>query len=382
MADKTEIRTSVRNLVEFILRSGNIDNRRASSPENAMLEGGRIHRMIQKRMGADYRAEVALKYRYETGQYTVIVEGRADGIIKDTGEDTKQGYAATIDEIKGTYHDLKKLKKPASVHLAQAKCYAYMYAKQERLDGIRVRMTYCNMDTEEIKYFHYDYIFGELEEWFEDVMNQYRKWADFQFWWKAERQESIKKLLFPFDYREGQKDLVTYVYRTIYHKKKLFVEAPTGAGKTISTVFPAVKAIGEGKGERIFYLTAKTITRTVADHTFRVLRQRGLHFKTVTLTAKDKICFMEETECNPEYCPYAKGHYDRINDAIYNLLTHLDNFSREEIEGCARTHRVCPFEMGLDMSLFSDGIICDYNYVFDPHVYLKRFFSEGVKGAH
>ncbi len=370
------------NLVEFILRSGNIDNRRASSPENAMLEGGRIHRMIQKRMGADYRAEVALKYRYETGQYTVIVEGRADGIIKDTGEDTKQGYAAAIDEIKGTYHDLKKLKKPASVHLAQAKCYAYMYAKQEGLDGIRVRMTYCNMDTEEIKYFHYDYIFGELEEWFKDVMNQYRKWADFQFWWKAERQESIKKLLFPFDYREGQKDLVTYVYRTIYHKKKLFVEAPTGAGKTISTVFPAVKAIGEGKGERIFYLTAKTITRTVADHTFRVLRQRGLHFKTVTLTAKDKICFMEETECNPEYCPYAKGHYDRINDAIYDLLTHLDNFSREEIEGYARTHRVCPFEMGLDMSLFSDGIICDYNYVFDPHVYLKRFFSEGVKGEY
>ena len=151
MADKTEIRTSVRNLVEFILRSGNIDNRRASSPENAMLEGGRIHRMIQKRMGADYRAEVALKYRYETGQYTVIVEGRADGIIKDTGEDTKQGYAAAIDEIKGTYHDLKKLKKPASVHLAQAKCYAYMYAKQEGLDGIRVRMTYCNIDTEEIK---------------------------------------------------------------------------------------------------------------------------------------------------------------------------------------------------------------------------------------
>ena len=172
------------------------------------------------------------------------------------------------------------------------------------------------------------------------------------------------------------------MYRTIYHKKKLFVEAPTGAGKTISTVFPAVKAIGEGKGERIFYLTAKTITRTVADHTFRVLRQRGQHFKTVTLTAKDKICFMEETECNPEYCPYAKGHYDRINDAIYDLLTHLDNFSREEIEGYARTHRVCPFEMGLDMSLFSDGIICDYNYVFDPHVYLKRFFSEGVKGEY
>lgn len=405
MADKTEIRTSVRNLVEFILRSGNIDNRRVSSPENAMLEGGRIHRMIQKRMGADYRAEVALKYRYETEQYTVIVEGRADGIINDSltggsaaalaqgtkedaepkhavSEEAASGNAVTIDEIKGTYLDLKKLKKPSPVHLAQAKCYAYIYARQEKLDRIRVRMTYCNMDTEEIKYFYYDYTFSELEEWFEDVMGQYRKWADFQFQWKKERQESIKGLPFPFDYREGQKSLVTYVYQTIYHKKKLFVEAPTGAGKTISTVFPAVKAIGEEKGERIFYLTAKTITRTVADHAFQVLRKNGLKFKTVTLTAKDKICFMEETECNPEYCPYAKGHYDRINDAIYDLLTHLDNFTREAIESYARNYRVCPFEMGLDMSLFSDGMICDYNYVFDPHVYLKRFFSEGIKGEY
>ncbi|GFI58492.1 hypothetical protein IMSAG025_01948 [Muribaculaceae bacterium] len=153
-------------------------------------------------------------------------------------------------------------------------------------------------------------------------------------------------------------------------------------GKTISTVFPAVKAIGEGKGERIFYLTAKTITRTVADDTFQILREKGLKFKTVILTAKDKICFMEETECNPDYCPYAKGHYDRINDAMYDMLTHMDNFSREKITEYGKKHKVCPFELCLDMSLFSDGIICDYNYVFDPHVYLKRFLAENSKGEY
>lgn len=401
MAVRMEIHISVRNLVEFILRSGNIDNRRTASPENAMLEGGRIHRMIQRRMGANYRAEVALKYQYETEQYTITVEGRADGIIigenavvqaeslfitdKGIVEEARPEYAITIDEIKGTYLELKKLKKPSETHLAQAKCYAYIYARKERLSGIRVRMTYCNMDTEQIKYFHYDYTFSELEEWFQDVMEQYKKWADFQFHWREKRQESIKKLQFPFDYREGQKSLVTYVYQTIYHKKKLFIEAPTGVGKTISTIFPSLKAIGEGKGERIFYLTAKTITRAVAEAAFQLLRGErgeGLKFKTATLTAKDKICFMEETECNPDYCPYAKGHYDRINDAIYDLLTCSDNFSREKVESFARKHMVCPFEMSLDMCLFSDGIICDYNYVFDPHVYLKRFFSEGAKGEY
>ncbi len=395
--DKAEIRVSVRSLVEFILRSGNIDNRKAAMPENAMLEGGRIHRMIQRRMGADYHAEVPLKYRYETENYVIIVEGRADGIIvgedslqaesifltdKDGEEPPKTEYTVTVDEIKGTYKELTKLKKPIGVHLAQAKCYAYIYAKENELESIRVRMTYCNIDTEQIKYFHYDYMFSELEDWFGNVMEQYRKWAEFQFQWRKARQESIRKLQFPFAYRDGQKNLVTYVYQTIYHKRKLFIEAPTGVGKTLSTVFPAVKAIGEEKGERIFYLTAKTITRTVAENSFHILQQQGLKFKTVTLTAKDKICFMEEAECNPDACPYAKGHYDRVNDAIYDLLTNLDNFSREKVEDYARKYTVCPFEMCLDMSLFSDAVICDYNYVFDPHAYLRRFFAENVKGEY
>ncbi len=380
---KTELYISVRNLVEFILREGDIDNRRTVSPENAMQEGGRIHRKIQRRMGAEYQAEVTLKYLCETEHYTIIVEGRADGIITGTeiGEAGPETLI-TVDEIKGTYRELHKLKTAVPVHLAQAKCYAYIYAEQKGLSKVRVQMTYCNMDTEEMKYFHYDYTFAELEQWFTDVIKQYRKWTDFEFEWKRMRQASVKELQFPFPYREGQKELVTYVYQTIYHKRKLFIEAPTGVGKTISTVFPAVKSIGEGRGDRIFYLTAKTITRTVADEAFGLLREKGLKFKTVILTAKDKICFMQETDCNPEYCPYAKGHYDRINDAVYDLLTHSDNFGRAAVEEYAEKHRVCPFEMCLDMSLFSDGIICDYNYVFDPHVYLKRFFADGVKGDY
>lgn len=370
-----EVRISVRSLVEFILRSGDIDNRRAASPENAMQEGGRIHRMIQRRMGPSYQAEVSLSHVCDAGEYEIVVEGRADGIITES-------ETVTIDEIKGTYHDLKKMKGPVPVHLAQAKCYAYIYATQKQLAEIQVRMTYCHIETEEIHYFHETYLYEELRVWFEELMGQYRKWADFQFAWQKRRQESIKKMAFPFPYREGQKELATYVYQTIYHKRKLFIEAPTGAGKTISTVFPALKAMGEGLCERLFYLTAKTITRTVADDTITLLREQGLQLKSVILTAKDKICFMEETECNPAACPYAKGHYDRVNEAMYDLLTNADNFTRERIEEYAKKHQVCPFELCLDMSLFADAVICDYNYLFDPHVYLRRFFAEGVRGEY
>lgn len=375
MLPLVEIRVSVRTLVEFILRHGDIDNRHHVSPDNAMQEGGRIHRMIQRRMGAEYEAEVTLRYTLPTDQYILVVEGRADGIIHHEGQ-------VIIDEIKGTYRDLEKMRGPMPLHIAQAKCYAYLCALKEGLQEIRVRMTYCNMETEQLRYFYEDYTFRQLEGWFAELVEAYRKWADYSCAWQRIRQESIQGLVFPFPYREGQKELVANVYRTIYHRKKLFLEAPTGVGKTISTVYPAVQAMGQGMAEKLFYLTAKTITRTVADETFALLREKGLHFKSVILTAKEKICFMERAECNPEYCPYARGHYDRINDALYELLTSEESFSRERIVEYAEKYQVCPFEMCLDMSLFSDAVICDYNYLFDPHVYLKRFFAEGSSGKY
>ncbi|MCL2718688.1 MAG: ATP-dependent DNA helicase [Lachnospiraceae bacterium] len=383
-----EIQISVRNLVEFILRSGNIDNRRFVVAETAMQEGSRIHRMIQRRMGSDYHAEVAVKFRYETDDYAIIIDGRIDGVIIPVGSIragkeyeleslVREDQLITIDEIKGTFREVYKMREPVSIHMAQAMCYAYIYAAQNDLRHIRVRMTYCNMITEDLKYFHQEYSYHELSIWFENLMGEYRKWADHEFLWREKRRKSIQNLSFPFRYRDGQKELITYVYQTIYHRKKLYIEAPTGVGKTISTVFPAVKAIGEGLAEKVFYLTAKTITRTVAEEAINHLRELGLQFKTVILTAKDKICFMNETECNPVCCPYAEGHYDRINDAIYALLTGSDSFTRERICEYAEEYRVCPFEMCLDMSLFSDGVIGDYNYLFAPQASLKRFFSEG-----
>ena len=238
------------------------------------------------------------------------------------------------------------------------------------------------METEEVKRFQYSYRSNELKVWFDEVIRQYEKWAKFQIEWRKARNASVKGIEFPFPYRKGQRELAVSVYRTILRKKKLFIQAPTGVGKTISTVFPAVKAVGEELGEKIFYLTAKTITRTVAEQAFKTLREQNLKFKVITLTAKEKICFCEETSCNPDDCPYAKGHFDRVNDAVYELLMREDVMSREVLEAQARKHKVCPFEMALDVSTWVDGVICDYNYVFDPDARLRRFFAEGGAGGY
>ena len=250
------IRISVRNLVEFILRAGDIDNRIASTDKDTMQLGSRIHRKIQKQMGPDYHAEISLKYEIPCKDFTLKLEGRADGIIE-----LPEGIV--IDEIKGVLRELNQIKEPVPVHLAQAMCYAYIYAASYNLPEIGVQMTYCNMETEDIRRFRESYKADELEEWFMDLMHRYEKWARFQIEWREERNASVKQVEFPYDYRKGQRELVSSVYRTILRKKKLFIQAPTGTGKTLATVFPAVKAVGEGLGEKIFYLTAKTITRFV-----------------------------------------------------------------------------------------------------------------------
>ena len=376
MEEKKLIRISVRNLVEFVLREGDIDNRIAGpSEKEAMQMGSKIHRKIQRQMGSNYRAEVSMKIQIPYDKFVLQIEGRADGVQEDEN-------GVLIDEIKGVMRELKHIKEPIPVHLAQAKCYAYIYGKEASLEEVSVQMTYCQLETEAVIRFQENYKVDELEEWFMSVVKLYEKWANFEVDWAEKRTASIKNTDFPYEYRKGQKELVTSVYRTILRKKKLFIQAPTGVGKTMATIFPAVKAVGEGLGDKIFYLTAKTITRTVAQQAFEHLKNVGLEMKSITLTAKEMICFCEKAECNPEACPYAKGHFDRVNDAVYDLITTANEMSREAVEDYAMKHQVCPFEMSLDVSLWVDAVICDYNYVFDPNAHLKRYFSERKRGKY
>ena len=378
MEQKKQVRISVRALVEFVLRSGDIDNRRSGAAQkDAMAAGTRIHKKIQKRMGGNYRAEVPLKYTALDGEEDIelLVEGRADGIFEEDG-------IVTIDEIKGVYMDLERLTEPVAVHMAQAMCYGYFYCCDRDLDGVRIQLTYCNLETEEIRRFHEDRSKKELEVWFCSVIHEYFKWARYLCHHELQRNQSINGLEFPFPYREGQRDLAVAVYKTISRKKRLFIQAPTGIGKTLSTIFPAVQAMGAGKASKVFYLTAKTITRTVAEEAFRILRSRGLVFTAVTITAKEKLCPMEKAECNPEACPYAKGHFDRVNEAVFDILHLEQEMDRETVLRYAEKYRVCPFEFCLDISSWTDGIICDYNYVFDPNVRLKRYFADGASGDY
>lgn len=374
--EKERIKISVRNLVEFILRSGNLDNRRTSAADKeAMQKGSKIHRKIQKQAKVSYRAEVPLKWEEEYPDFIIQIEGRADGIIDDAEE-------CVIDEIKGVYRDLHFLEEPVPVHKAQAMCYAYFYASQMEISKIEVQMTYCHLETEEIKRFREEFSVPYLKKWFENLLCEYYKWANFQYQRRIERRKSMKGLEFPYPYRKGQKELVSGVYHTMRAEKQLFIQAPTGIGKTMAAVFPAVRAVGEGYGDKIFYLTAKTITRTVAEEAFHILKEKGLSYKTISITAKEKLCLCEETDCNPEKCPYAEGHFDRVNTAVFEILNEKDTYLREDLLEQAEKHRVCPYEMCLDISSWVDAIICDYNYVFDPNVHLRRFFGDGVKGDY
>ncbi len=407
---RPQIHISVRNLVEFVIRSGDIDDRfGGGNPIAAMQKGAKIHRKIQRRMGANYHAEVPLKFLISYDDYDLAIEGRADGIIIDEtvgieekalllsykdvadgdnhlldGKHMEEGASSDasvyycIDEIKGVFYDVEEMTEPEEVHLAQAKCYAYIVAQQRDLPSIDVQMTYVNLDTEEVRRFVIPQETKELSEWFYSIIGLYKRWADFSYYWRLTRENSILAMEFPFPYRKGQERLCRDVYLSEKRGKVLFIQAPTGTGKTLSTVFPSLKAMGNGLVDRIFYVTAKTITRTVAKDAFAMLQERGLACKTVILTAKDKICPLEERKCNPDDCPYAKGHFDRINDAVFDYLTEGMLFDREGILSHARERMVCPFELSLDLSSWCDAIVGDYNYIFDPNVYLKRFFGEGA----
>ncbi len=368
------VRVSVRNLVEFILRNGNIDQKSGVlSDVDAMQAGSRAHRKLQKQSGSNYKAEVGLKRVISIDDTLDIqVEGRADGIISNPLD----AQDITIDEIKGTFTKLDKFEEPDLLHVAQVDCYACIYAKQNDLSGIKVRVTYIHLETEDVKVFEYERKKEELEIWFQNLVHQYAKWAKWQIGWSKLRDESIQETVFPFEYRLSQKRMMNGVFRSIEEGKNIFIQAPTGTGKTLGTLFPSIKAMGSGKCGRIFYLTAKTITRTVAEESGELLRKQGLRMKFITLTAKEKICPLEECICQPEYCPRAKGHFDRVNDAVFDMIEHEDQINRACILSYAEKHQVCPFEYQLDIALWSDTIICDYNYVFDPVVYLKRFFAD------
>ena len=437
MAEENRVfRISVRTLVEFMLRRGSLETGGGLFAGAAMQEGARIHRTLQKKEGPGYKAEAALSREIEIDpeqliaagapakpdkKYLLRLEGRADGIyysekepavisgvgkasagisgsekepagVSHNGKETdgssngerETGGLWMIDEIKTVFRGFRELKEAEEVHLAQARCYAFIYAEKEGLDRIGVRMTYCSQVTGDVKRFYEIREYGELKAWFGNLIRDFIPWLAARVSFEDSRTRTLGEMVFPFPYRAGQYDLAAGVYRTIVHGKKLFLQAPTGTGKTMAVLFPALKAVGGGKAERIFYLTAKAVAGRAATEALGILKARGLSIRSLVLTSRERICPCETVDCSPSRCSRVDGHYDRVNDALWELLQKAaggDPMTAEVISECARRHRVCPYELALDACDFADVIICDYNYAFHPQAKLARFFGDPGTGA-
>lgn len=366
-----EITLAVRTLVGFVLRRGHIDTRFVSNER--MVDGGEIHRMIQRSSGEDYQSEVFLRSSYPVEGIDFHVQGRADGMYRE-------GTTVVIDEIKSTKKTKEELlEEDDETHWGQGIVYAALYCDSHVCEEIIVQLTYYQIKDEEIIRKRRTYTSQEVKILLLEYLKKYVPWAKFSLEWKQKRSLDLQAMKFPYAYRKGQYELAGSVYRSIRDRKQQFISAPTGIGKTISTLFPAMKAMGEGHGELIFYLTAKNVTRQQAQDTILSLRATmpNQSFKSIQLTAKDKVCFLPKRTCNPVDCPYAKDYFERINDILLLIIKEADTFTSESIAHYARQYTVCPFELALDLTLFCDAIVCDYNYVYDPVAQLQRFFVDG-----
>ena len=365
------LRLSVHQLVDFLLRSGDIDNRVFN--RSSMNEGSRLHAAYQSKQSTNYMSEYPLAVSLTVDEIDILLEGRADGIIK------RSDGSYVIDEIKTTVEELKIFhEENLEWHLGQAKCYAYMFAKLNDLEFIGVKLTYIRQGKEKEQFID-TYVFNylELEQFVIDLIGRYLEFYNIIFEKINKRNESIKALPFPFDkYRPGQRELAKYSYAATKKGKRLFVEAPTGIGKTMSTLYPFIKALNDDEKSKIFYLTAKTSGKEAAHQAIRILKEKGLSLSDIIITAKDKICFCKGNACNPDECPYTKGYYDKIQTVLRYSLLNYDDFDLSLITQIAYDNQICPFEYELDLSLFMDVIVCDYNYMFDPISYMKRYFDE------
>ncbi len=351
-----------------VTRTGDLESTFAGFSRQA--EGVRAHVKIQKSRPKEYTKELTISHIEKTKHADIEVKGRIDGVFTYPEK-------IIIEEIKTSYKELSFYEKQENQrHWAQVKVYSYFYALEHNLEKIYSQLTYYHLGTSEIREIVKEFSIDELKPFFLGLVKDFLKWNDSIHKWIKKRNNSIKILEFPFEtYRPGQRKMAVDTYLTIKSNSKLIVQAPTGIGKTIATIFPALKAIKEEHASMIFYLTARTTGKNIANNAIAILRKKGLQLKSLTLTAKDKICFEKQSACDAKECEYAKGYFDKLGPALQMVFKN-DNFDRSTIENIARKHQVCPFELSLDISSFVDIIICDYNYAFDPRVYLKRFFEE------
>lgn len=376
-SDTCAVELSVRALCEMAMKHGDLGGTYHSNLK-AMADGGAIHRKLQTEAGGFYNSEVALSNTTMYGGIYFTVSGRADGVIR-------HGDGLEVDEIKcvrGREFGMP----PREIFLAQMKCYAYFLAVRDDLTEIRARLTYYHVDTKKTKYFHYRFQVDELRLFYVGLLRRIERWAKVLIQHTTEILPQSAQAVFPYsELREGQEIMIREVFSSIRRGKRLFVEAPTGTGKTVSALYPAVRAVGEGYAEKIFYLTAKASTGREAYRAAGKLFEVGVPMRTVMITAKEQMCCCPSSSigamlekrnlCNPKDCELARGYYDRVDDALWELIQSGNGYPRQKIAAAAQKYRICPYELSLDLSELCDIVICDYNYAFDPSVYFRRYFA-------
>ncbi|MBN1648382.1 MAG: ATP-dependent DNA helicase [Spirochaetales bacterium] len=368
---------NIRFLVEEVFKGGSLA---AMAPDFvSAVEGTRIHRKYQQRDIAGYEAEVQLEQVFSAEYIDLLVSGKADGIY------TSSDGTAHIEEIK-TLSDLTAIDQGGgiSVHWAQLKMYGWFYCLQNGSDSLVLDLIYYRRTDGQERIFSTDITLEELEA-------QCRPWVDQILAWQNRIEEKRVRVAgqlcampFPFaDFRPGQRDFSKTVYRGIRDGKAVFLQAATGTGKTMAAIFPAVRALGEGLCDKVFFLTAKNSGANAAENALIRINGQGAGLSWISITAKARICFMLDEDngedrppCDPERCPYARGYFDRIDAALEELFAE-QAFTRDKIGELARRHMVCPFEYSLDLSVFCDVVIGDCNYAFDYGASLKRFFRQG-----
>ena len=362
------VHISAKEIAELLFGSGNITSDRLMMARAE--EGIQIHQFWQSQYTENDQKEVVVAAEYRADDFLIDISGRIDGITIRDG-------VTILEEIKSTRMDLEFIDETTTpAHLAQAKLYAYMYCFANNLNKIMVRLTYITVENHDVKMIDKALTFKTLERYFIKTMTDYLEWVKAIDQHEEARMKSISGLSFPFsEYRANQRELMGHVYRSIMDKDILYAIAPTGIGKTIAVLFSSLKTINVPR-QKIFYLTAKNDGKRVAIDTVDLLEKNGLVAKTCEITAKDSMCLLKERDCDPEVCKYAKGYYNRIYKAIDDVFRNESLLTKEKIIAYGKHHRVCPFELSLDISNYCDIIIADYNYAFDPRAHLIRYFED------
>jgi DNA excision repair protein ERCC-2 len=350
-------------MVETVMLSGSLS---AMASSARLLEGIRGHQALQAVAEDGARNEVSVSGVVSSEHIELTVYGRIDRLYGETH----------VEEIKTTYLESERLAAGDPQHWAQAKCYAYLFCEMAQIESIKVSLTYFHLDTGEITTLYEAHTRESLAGFFTSLTCRYLALLEAEYVHERALREDIRAMAFPYPtFREGQHELAAQVYYAIREKSALLAQAPTGTGKTMAVLFPALKALAEGHAAKIFYLTARTTQQEAAVHAAK--RMQAPHLRAMVISAKEKMCVYDQPICREGDCPRAEGYYDRLAEALRDMVKLDGIFTPDVIRAYAAKHFLCPFELSLDLSLSCDLIICDYNYAFDPRVRLQRFFQNG-----